>query len=1065
MSAGYIQMAALGQQDAYLTGSPSVTYFKGVYSRNTPFVLEAYDIPFNGVQQSFGTESICKIPFKGDIVRGMTLKLNMPFLNNPGNDWNWSNVASESGFIPKITIDNKYFRAPTTGVTYYSSNLQSTSQATLGWITNPAVTQLFTSTTVGPVSGTSITLQFITGNVFPNYTMFPGYTATTAGVAGTMTVVSSTTTSIVFSMSSQTTGTIQTGNVVYMTGATLSSNVTYNANINKFAFTSYSNITVEPALATFWGFDPKNFDNIWPDGNLNYLVSSTSSHPGPISSADFTLEQGGWARGSGIPSSEKRAGLYMQIQRSIGGATKSSSSSFLMVTRAGDSSPNYMFFDATKVPYVSQVSGSTFCYVSTQGTIGFSRSGQYCIRGSIVTAGTDALYSISYGLRTIDGHPGTAQFLVEHVMSLTSTSPSPIFSIPVNITIPSGSSSIFMYIDIRLATDPQASLLPGSWLAIAPLDQFFTVGPTPVTTGTEIALGNMTSYPPMASSGALITPGVSSNSFLINQLGTFLITTSLALQTSTPTSIRVSSGTRGLNAYTYTTITGQNLQPSMDFVIPVTVDSTTLDYFLDMTMQSTTGSVAGDTILASNISSVQFIQNTNPNPGASFPQNGLMFTSTASSSGTIVSSPIQFSVGGSWNKVGGTSQINTGSGSQILIYVGGLYFLQTVLCTSDLLKSVTVTLSGPSSGTSTHVIGIGLQPPYNIGIPFFVTNATTLNPAIAAISFLTVSGTTTSVYSNTYFSLGILASNAISIYSYVDSIGTYVLDTVDLRIGGQVVQSLTGEEIEIYNDLYVPYENQPGLKVLTGKLDTSNVFDPGRSYYTNLPFYFYGNNELSIPICALDRSDLELAVTLRPFSNLSFVSNLSSVVQSMSMTVIVEYGFLSETEVKWMRNSTLNYLIVQEQATSYPLDAGFSTGIFKLPFLNPVRELFFVIQNTGTAPYDFSNNGLLNLGLQFNGQEYLSRQIVDSQYLQYVQTFQKYKITPSRQFYVYSFANDPMDPRPTGQVNFSRIRDVSLEVTVTPLVGTSRSLRVYATNYNILRIENGLAGLLFNFSQ
>jgi hypothetical protein len=144
---------------------------------------------------------------------------------------------------------------------------------------------------------------------------------------------------------------------------------------------------------------------------------------------------------------------------------------------------------------------------------------------------------------------------------------------------------------------------------------------------------------------------------------------------------------------------------------------------------------------------------------------------------------------------------------------------------------------------------------------------------------------------------------------------------------------------------------------------------------------------------------------------------------------------------------------------------GFSTGIFKLPFLNPVRELYIVIQNAGQAPYDYTDNGLTNIGLTFNGQDFLSRQVVDAQYLQYVQTFQKYNVTPQRKFYVYSFANDPMNPRPTGQINFSRLQDVSLDLTVTPLANTGRILRIYALSYNVLRIENGIAGLLYNFSQ
>jgi len=89
MSAGYIQLAAIGQQDAYLTGSPQITYFSGVYRRHTPFVLEAYDIPFLDQQVSYGQNNICRIPAKGDLIRGLTLKLDLPALNNPGADWTW----------------------------------------------------------------------------------------------------------------------------------------------------------------------------------------------------------------------------------------------------------------------------------------------------------------------------------------------------------------------------------------------------------------------------------------------------------------------------------------------------------------------------------------------------------------------------------------------------------------------------------------------------------------------------------------------------------------------------------------------------------------------------------------------------------------------------------------------------------------------------------------------------------------------------------------------------------------------------------------------------------------
>jgi hypothetical protein len=43
------------------------------------------------------------------------------------------------------------------------------------------------------------------------------------------------------------------------------------------------------------------------------------------------------------------------------------------------------------------------------------------------------------------------------------------------------------------------------------------------------------------------------------------------------------------------------------------------------------------------------------------------------------------------------------------------------------------------------------------------------------------------------------------------------------------------------------------------------------------------------------------------------------------------------------------------------------------------------------------------------------------------------------------------------------MKDTTLDITLSPLAGQPRDMRVYATSYNILRIENGLAGIMFNF--
>lgn len=167
MSAGYIQLVALGQQDAYLSGEPQVTYFSGVYKRHTPFVLEAYDIPFNDQYITFGGTSICHIPPKGDLIRGLTLKMTLPALYNPGNDWTWSTPASSSNF-PALWygFSNGAIQRVTSklGSFYYSTNTYSTTWA---------------NTFVPTLVYNSNTNQFIFNNI-SNVMIQPGFSTTNA---------------------------------------------------------------------------------------------------------------------------------------------------------------------------------------------------------------------------------------------------------------------------------------------------------------------------------------------------------------------------------------------------------------------------------------------------------------------------------------------------------------------------------------------------------------------------------------------------------------------------------------------------------------------------------------------------------------------------------------------------------------------------------------------------------------------------------------------------------------------------------------------------------------------
>jgi hypothetical protein len=328
----------------------------------------------------------------------------------------------------------------------------------------------------------------------------------------------------------------------------------------------------------------------------------------------------------------------------------------------------------------------------------------------------------------------------------------------------------------------------------------------------------------------------------------------------------------------------------------------------------------------------------------------------------------------------------------------------------------------------------------------------------------------------TYISIAPLASNLATgsigaTYSYYDSVATYLVKNAELKIGGQTIQSITGEYIEIWNELNIPYENQPGLQLLTGKYDTgTSVGPPGRVYYANLPFYFLGNPELSIPVTALGRQDVEVWVTFRNFSELTAVQLANP---SLTATIITDYVYLSNPEINWFQNHRLDYVITQTQYETFDLAQGFQTAIFPIDFKGPVKELFLVIQTNGALPYDYSGNNLQNIGMTFNGEDAILTACTNALYVGAIEPFNQHvnffsmppgSTVPGRQFYMYSFSTNPNSGDPSGQINMSRIRNILLELNIfnSSAYYPAKQFRIIATSQNVLRVENGIAGLMFD---
>jgi hypothetical protein len=101
--------------------------------------------------------------------------------------------------------------------------------------------------------------------------------------------------------------------------------------------------------------------------------------------------------------------------------------------------------------------------------------------------------------------------------------------------------------------------------------------------------------------------------------------------------------------------------------------------------------------------------------------------------------------------------------------------------------------------------------------------------------------------------------------------------------------------------------------------------------------------------------------------------------------------------------------------------------------------------------------------LQLNGQDRFSEREVT--YFDLVQPFQHHTLAPEPGINVYSFDLRPEEHQPSGTCNFSRIDNATLQLVLSnaTVSGVSTAkVRVYAVNYNVLRIMSGMGGLAYS---
>jgi hypothetical protein len=318
--------------------------------------------------------------------------------------------------------------------------------------------------------------------------------------------------------------------------------------------------------------------------------------------------------------------------------------------------------------------------------------------------------------------------------------------------------------------------------------------------------------------------------------------------------------------------------------------------------------------------------------------------------------------------------------------------------------------------------------------------------------------------------------------SWVNGIGNVMIDRVELEIGGEIIDTIHGSFLDIYHELCNDEGQRAGYNKMVGKTDYFNRFSHNNamSLYIPLPFWFCRDIGKSLPLIALQYHDVELNLYLRPFNETwysgSDMSNIPDRVSIVNAFVSCDYIFLDVPERKYFAQNMHSYLIEQHQINmGNPVLEKSPKSKVNLDLNLPVKELYWIYQANDVAVtndwLNYSNtiyddmNPLLGeepiniVELRLNGLDrFIPR---EGNYFRLVLPYQRHNRISDKYIYNYTFCFKPEEVIPTGSLDFSWINSAEL-VFYHPTEILAGNITIFAINYNILEIKNGMANKRYN---
>jgi hypothetical protein len=362
-------------------------------------------------------------------------------------------------------------------------------------------------------------------------------------------------------------------------------------------------------------------------------------------------------------------------------------------------------------------------------------------------------------------------------------------------------------------------------------------------------------------------------------------------------------------------------------------------------------------------------------------------------------------------------------------------------------------------------------------------------------------------------------------FAWVEKLGHSIIDYIEIKIGGEIIDKHYGKWMNIWNELTMPIEMKKTYDKMIGNVAELKTYDRNAkpSYTLNIPlnFWFCRKNGLAFPLIALQYSKFYINVKLKNIEDCAYIEPLPTVDHTgkymdfsknalqltdiwensnnnLSGNLLVDFVYLESQERSRFAKAAHEYLIeIVETQDSLSL-TDISQQI-ELNFTGPSKEIIMVCQknayidnynsNLNCCWFDYSTIKSTNINpittAQFILGNYnrLSDFEADSahKYLNIVIPYSRHTNIPFNGINVYSFGLFPEEHQPSGTCNFTKITYPLLDITLNPdiyqystidinpnlsigenqVLSTDINIHIYSVKYQVLRIINGMAAFAF----